>query len=174
MAWIMKNSATAPVARRAEPYLDEATKALLEADVIPRYPTRRASTLPVLHAVQDRHGWLPTQAIEEIADFLGLKASEVLDTASFYEMYWLQPKGKYLIMVCESISCELMGHEKLMEKLHHKLGVEVGETTKDGKFTLMHAECLGACDTAPCALINETLHEHLTPDNIDALLDKLP
>lgn len=173
MAWIVKNSATMQIERRPEPYLDEQLKAHLEQTVIPRFPTRRAATLPVLHAIQDKHNWLPYQAVEEAAAFLGLNPSEVLDTATFYEMFWLQPKGKYLIMACQSISCELMGHDKIMDMLHHKLGVEVGETTPDGRFTLMHAECLGSCGTAPCALINDKLHEDLTVENLDKILDAL-
>lgn len=173
MAWIMKNSAGAQVERRPEPYLDEALKVELESTVLPRYPTQRAAVLPVLHALQDKHHWLPLQAIEEAAAFLNLPASEVLDTASFYEMFHSRPRGKYLILICQSISCELRGHQALMEKVRAKLGVEVGQTTPDGRFTLMHVECLGSCGSAPCALINEVLHEDLTPENIDRILDAL-
>jgi NADH-quinone oxidoreductase subunit E len=174
MAWIMKNSAGMKVEHRAEPYLDDALKAQIEKDILPRYPTRRAATPPVLHAIHDKHNWIPYQAIEETAAFLGLQPSEVLDTASFYEMYWTQPKGKYLVMVCQSISCELRGHEALLEKLEKKLGIEVGQTTPDGRFTLMHGECLGSCGTAPCALVNDTLHEDLTAENFEKVLDGLP
>lgn len=174
MAWIVKNSAGMKVERRAEPYLDDAMKADAEANLLPRYPTRRAATLPMLHRVQDKVGWLPVQAMEEVATFLGLKASEVFDTASFYEMYFTQPKGKYLIWVCESISCELLGHEDLIHRVEEKLGIGVGQTTPDGKFTLMHAECLGACGGAPCALLGEDLHEYLTPDSIVKLIEALP
>jgi len=174
MAWITKNSATAVVERRAEPYMDEQMKADLEANLIPKYPTRRACTLPILHRLQDKIGWLPPQAMEEAAEFLGLQASEVGDTASFYEMFFLQPKGKYVVWVCESISCELMGHEHLLHKLEKKLGISVGETTPDGKITLMHAECLGACGGAPCALVDVKLHENLTPENIERIVEALP
>ena len=85
------------------------------------------------------------QAIEEIADFLELHASEVLDTASFYEEYWLKPKGKYQLNICRSVSCELLGFESLLEMVKKKLDIEEGETTEDGKFTLMPVECLGSC-----------------------------
>ncbi|MDP7348859.1 MAG: NAD(P)H-dependent oxidoreductase subunit E, partial [Phycisphaeraceae bacterium] len=149
MAWIMKNSAAMAIDRRDEPYLTDRMKAELEADVLPRYPTRQAATLPVLHAVQHEHNYLPYQAVEEAAAFLGVSASEMLDTATFYEEYWLTPKGKYLIMVCQSISCELMNHGQLLEMIQDKLGIGPGETTDDGKFTLMTAECLGSCGTAP-------------------------
>jgi NADH-quinone oxidoreductase subunit E len=159
--------------RRDEPYLTDRMKAELEADVLPRYPTRQAATLPVLHAVQHEHNYLPYQAVEEAAAFLGVSASEMLDTATFYEEYWLTPKGKYLIMVCQSISCELMNHGQLLEMIQDKLGIGPGETTDDGKFTLMTAECLGSCGTAPCALIDETLHENLTAENFDAQIGAL-
>jgi NADH-quinone oxidoreductase subunit E len=174
MAWIMKNSGGAVIERREGPYLDEAMKADLEARILPRYPTRRAAALPVLHALQDRYQWVPHQAIEEAAQFLGLQPAEVLDTASFYEMFWLRPKGKYLVMVCQSISCELCGHHGLLEALRAKLGIDPGQTTPDGKFTLADVECLGSCGTAPCALINETLYEDLTPQKLSGVLDKLP
>lgn len=171
MAWIVKNSAGTQIDRRDEPYLSNDFKADFEANIITRYPTRRAATLPLLHAIQDQNNWVPLQAIEEAADFLGLKAAEVLDTASFYEMYALQPKGKYLIKVCQSISCELLGHDKLIEALENKLGIHVGETTADGKFTLHDAECLGACGGAPCGMVNDRLLENLTIENLDRIID---
>ncbi len=174
MAWIMKNSAGMTVPRRTEPYLDDELKAKLEAEVMPRYPTRQAATLPVLHALQDKHGWLPFQAMEEASAFLGTKPSEVADTASFYEMFHLQPKGKYVIWVCQSISCELRGEHDIVKAIEKKLGVETGQTTPDGKFSLMHAECLGSCGSGPCALVNDKLFEDLTPANIQQALDSLP
>lgn len=173
MAWIVKNSGTMQIERRDQPYLDDDFKARLEAEILPRYPTRRAALLPVLHAVQHKHQWIPYQALEEAAVFLGLSASEVMDTASFYEDFWLRPKGKYLVMVCQSISCELMGQLGLLEKVKAKLGIDVGQTTDDGRFTLMTAECLGSCDTAPVALVNDKLHENLTAENFDRVLDSL-
>jgi len=173
MAWITKNSGTMQIDRRTEPYLTDEMKGDLEAKVLPRYPTRRASTLPCLHAVQERYNYIPHQAIEEIAAFLGLQASEVLDTCTFYEMFFTQPRGKYVVWVCESISCELMNHDALIHRLEEKLGIVPGETTSDGKITLMHAECLGACGGAPCALVGEKLHENLTVESLDRIIDSL-
>lgn len=173
MAWIVKNSATMQIDSRDEPYLDDTLKQELESQILTRYPTRRAATLPVLHAVQHRYNYIPHQALEEAADFLNISTAEMLDTASFYEDFWLKPKGKYLIMVCQSITCELLGHDRLLEKIRDKLGIEPGQTTDDGRFTLITAECLGSCDTAPCALINETRHEDLTCENLDQILDSL-
>jgi NADH-quinone oxidoreductase subunit E len=171
MAWIVKNSAGTQIERRDEPYLTQEIKEHFEANIVTRYPSRRAASIPLLHALQDKYNWLPPQALEEAAEFLGIQASELMDTASFYEMFWLKPKGKYLIMVCQSISCELLGHEKLIEALEKKLGITVGQTTPDGKFTLIHGECLGSCGTAPCALLNDRLHENLTVENLSAIID---
>ena len=173
MAWIAKNSATMQIDRRDEPYLTDQLKAKLDDQVLPRYPTRQAATLPVLHAMQQEHNWLPHQAIEEAADYLKLSAAQVLDTATFYEESWLEPTGKYLIMVCQSLTCELMGHDNILKKITDKLAIEPGQTTQDGKFTLMTTECLGSCGTAPCALLNETLHENLTAQNVENILDSL-
>ena len=173
MAWIVKNSATTQIDRRDAPYLDQDLKTHIETEVLPRYPTKRAALLPTLHAVQHKHNWIPFQALEEVATFLDIAPAEVADTATFYEDFWLQPKGKYLIMICQSISCELMNHVNLLERVKAKLGIGVGQTTDDDRFTLMTAECLGSCDTAPVALINENLHEKLTPENFEQILDSL-
>ncbi len=173
MAWIAKNSGTMQIERQDEPYLDEVMKAELEAEVIPRYPTRQAATLPVLHAVQNKHNWLPYQALEEVAEFLELTAAQVLDTASFYDQFYTQPKGRHLIMLCQSLTCEIVGQPALRDALCGKLGIEPGQTTDDGRFTLVNAECLGACDGGPCALVNEQLHEKLTLENFEAILDTL-
>lgn len=173
MPWITKNSGTMDVPRQDKPYLTEELKAKLEADVLPRYPTKQAATLPALHAVQHEVGWLPYQAIEEIAAFLELTPAEVLDTATFYEEFFLKPKGKHLIWVCQSLSCELLGNKELVSACRNKLGIEPGQTTDDGRFTLMDVECLGSCGTAPCALLNETLHEDLTVEGLEKAIDEL-
>ena len=174
MAWITENRRTTPVERRAEPYLTDAIKAELSERYFPRYPTKRAVLLPALHAVQHAYNWIPVQAMEEIADFLGLAPAEVMDTATFYEEYWLRPKGKYLLQVCRSLSCEICDSRKLTDHLADKLGVALGETTDDGRFTLVELECLGACGTAPVALVNDVLHENLTVESIDAIVNALP
>jgi NADH-quinone oxidoreductase E subunit len=174
MAWIVENRRTQVVEKRAEPYLTDDMKIDLATKYFPRYPTKRAVLLPALHAVQHKYGWIPTQALEEVGAFLELPPAEVLDTATFYEEYWLKPKGKYLIAVCRSLSCEICGSNDVTTQLKAKLGIELGETTEDGKFTLVEYECLGSCGTAPAALCNEVLHEDVTPESMDALLDRLP
>src|SRR5271156_5780439 len=121
MAWITENRRTATVERRPEPYLTDEFKRALEAKYFHRFPTKRAALLPVLHAVQHQYNWIPTQAMEEIANFLGLAPAEVMDTATFYEEYWLKPKGKYLLQVCRSLSCEICGSREITEDLQQEL-----------------------------------------------------
>ena len=171
MAWITKNSAATQIPRRAEPYLTEAMQRELRDTIIPRYETRLACTMPGLHLIQHAYGWIPAQAMEELATFLGITPAEVLDTASFYEEYWLKPKGKHLISVCRSIACEFCGQPRITDAIKAKLGIEVGETTDDGKFTLIELECLGACGGGPAILIDETLHENVKPDQVAGLID---
>jgi NADH-quinone oxidoreductase subunit E len=174
MAWIVENRRTAVVDKSKGPLLTEEMKAELSAKYFPRYPTKRAVLLPALHYVQHKFGWIPTQALEEVGEFLGLAPAEVLDTATFYEEYWLKPKGRYMIAVCRSLACELCGSLAVTAGLKKKLGIEVGETTADGKFTLVEYECLGSCGTAPAALVNEVLHENIAPADFEKLLNALP
>jgi len=173
MAWITKKSATTVVPRRDEPWLTDAMKKELTEVYLPRFPRKQAATIPALHLVQDAYRYVPYQACEEIAAFLELEPSQVFDTASFYDEFTVEQQGRYLIMLCQSISCELMGQPELQEKIAHKLGIEPFETTADGKFTLRPCECLGSCGSGPCALVNEELHEDITMENFERVLDSL-
>jgi NADH-quinone oxidoreductase subunit E len=173
MAWIAEDRRT-QVAEKGTPYLTDDMKIDIANKYFPRYPTKRACLLPTLHAIQHHYNWIPTQAMEEIAAFLEISPAEVMDTASFYEEYWLKPKGKYLIQVCRSLACEICASKQLTKQVQDKLKLEVGETTADGKFTLVELECLGSCGTAPVAMVNEVLHENLTPEKLDEVLNKLP
>ena len=174
MAWIVEDRRAATAEKAEGPYLTDEMKRHLEEEFFPRYPTKRAVLLPALHLVQHKHNWIPVGALEEVAAFLNLAPAEVLDTATFYEEYWLRPKGQYLIGVCRSLSCEICGHEQLTEHLKRTLNVELGETTADGRFTLIEMECLGSCGTAPAALVNEVLHEELTVEKLQRIIDALP
>ena len=171
MAWITKPSGTMTVEKRAEPYLSAKVRERITRDYLPRYETKKGALLPTLHLVQEEAGWLPHQALMEIAEFLGLQPSDVIDTASFYEEYWLKPKGEHVIAVCRSISCEVCDHKRVTDACKRKLGIEVGETTDDGKFTLIEIECLGSCGTAPVALVDHTLHENLTAEKVEKAID---
>jgi NADH-quinone oxidoreductase subunit E len=173
MSWIVEDRRR-KVEEAGGPYLTDALKHHLNETYIPRYPNKRAVLLPALHAVQHEYGWIPVQAMEEVAQFLGLAPAEVIDTASFYEEYWLRPKGKYLIQVCRSLTCELCDSKKLTAHCKQKLGIDVGDTTADGRFTLVELECLGACGTAPVTMVNEVLHEELTVEKLDRIIGELP
>ena len=172
MAWIAKQSGTMQIERRAEPYLTKKMQDTLRKEIIPRYETTLACTLPALHMIQHEYGWVPAQAMEEIADLLEITPAEVYDTASFYEEYALQPKGKHTIAVCRSIACEFCGHEKITQACKDKLGIDVGETTDDGEFTLIELECIGSCGTAPAVLLDEKLLEDVTPDGMRNAIDE--
>jgi len=166
MAWITKPSGTMRVERRDEAYLTEEMRRELLETIVPRYETSLAALLPALHMIQHAYGWIPHQAMMEIGEALELAPADVLDTASFYEEYWLKPRGRHLIGVCRSIACEFCGNRALTQAAIEHLGIDVGETTDDEQFTLVELECLGSCGTAPVALIDERLHENLTPERL--------
>lgn len=170
MAWLTKQSATMQIPRRSEPYLTDSMRAELRNTIMPRYQTTLACLLPALHMVQHAYGWVPPQAMEEIAAALNVQPADVLDTASFYEEYWLRPKGRHLVSVCRSIACEFCGQPALTDAIKAHLNIDVGETTDDGEWTLIELECLGACGGAPALLIDETLHENVKPGDVAKLL----
>ena len=171
MAWITKNSGTATIETRDEPYLTKDMASHLKKEILPRYETTMGALLPALHEIQHTYGWIPPQAMKEIAEFLDITPSDVIDTVTFYEEYWTHPKGEHVIAVCRSIACEFCGQGEVTQACKDKLGIDVGETTDDGKFTLIELECLGSCGTAPAALIDETLHETVKPEQIAGLID---
>ena len=140
----------------------------------PRYPDRRAVTLPALHVVNRKLRHVPLQAVEEIAQLLELPPSEVQDTLSFYG-YFKQdrPHGEVRAWVCRSISCSLRGGEQILDHICDRLGIQPGETTADGKLTVECAECLGACEHAPCMLAGDELHKNLDQRAADQFIDGL-
>ena len=171
MPWITKDSANTEIDRRNEPYLTDAMRAELRDTYVPRYENPKGALLPALHMIQHEYGWVPRQAMEEIADALGIPAADVVDTASFYEEYWLDPKGKHVVAVCRSIACEFCGQQEVTDAAREKLGIEVGQTTDDESFTLIELECLGSCGTAPVMLVDETLHEDVDPAKVAEIID---
>lgn len=144
------------------------------AAYFPRYPERRAVLLPALHLVQQHLGYIPQQAVVELAKFLDIHPAEVADVVSFYSFFRQdRPLGKYRLWVCRSISCAARGGETLLSYLSQKLGINPGETTADGLFTLEAAECLGVCDFAPAILVNDRLYGPMTIEGVDELLAEL-
>jgi NADH-quinone oxidoreductase E subunit len=139
-----------------------------------KYPDPKSVVMPALSFAQNEKGWLSQETLADVADFLDLPPAEVEGVASFYTMYRLKPMGKYLIQICTNISCSLLGGQGLTDHLETRLGVEEGETTRDGKFTWIQVQCLGSCGTAPVMQINDTYCENLTAEKIDKILKELP
>jgi NADH-quinone oxidoreductase subunit E len=169
MAWptIDRNQ---PVADAdAPPMLGDAVREKIRS-FFARYDTKRAALLPALHVVQDALGHVPWQAMKEIADLLEIHPSDVIDTISFYTHFWTEPKGRKVITVCRSLSCEVMGGVAVLEEIKKQLGVEEHHTTPDGRYSLTTEECIAGCDFAPCLLINEKLHKKVRPEAVAGLL----
>jgi NADH-quinone oxidoreductase subunit E len=137
-------------------------------------PGRRAMLLTALYIAQEQQGHLTREAIERVAARLGLPASEVYSMASFYTLYRTEPGGRYVLQVCEGLSCHLVGGaERLVDCLRKKLAIEVGQTTPDGLFTLETVQCLATCGTSPAMRVNDALYEDMTAEKIDELLESL-
>ncbi|OIQ79450.1 NADH-quinone oxidoreductase subunit 2 [mine drainage metagenome] len=141
-----------------------------------KYPeeNRQSAVMSALRIAQDELGWLSRDTIAFVADHLGIPAIAALEVATFYNMYELEPVGQYKITVCTNISCMLRDSDSIVEHLEQRLGVHLGETTPDGKFTLKEGECMGCCGGAPLFHINnKRMCEHLTPEKVDAILEDL-
>ena len=142
-------------------------------EVAARYPKREAALLPVLHLVQREVGFISTEEERFVAQALGLKPMKVREVVTFYTMFLRRPVGKYHLQVCSNLSCTLLGSGHLLDYLRQKLGIDVGETTADGRFTLSTVECLGACEQAPSMMVNFDYHGRLDRDKIDRILEGL-
>jgi NADH-quinone oxidoreductase subunit E len=157
------------------PVLSEELREQIRA-TFAKYPDKRAATLPALHIVHDAHRYVSSAAIEEIADLLELHPSEVADTMTFYNFFKDEKAhrlGKHRVWVCRSISCMLRGGEELLAGVSQRLGTKPGQTSADGRLTLEFAECLGACEGAPCMLVDDECHMNLTEESAAALIEKL-
>ncbi len=154
------------------PELRPQTRKMIE-EIIARYPHKEAAILPVLHLVQKEFGFISSESEKMVANILGIKAIRVREVITFYTMLNRQPVGKYHIQVCSNLSCSLLGAERLIDYLSEKLGVSPGETSFDKRFTLSLVECLGACEQAPCMMINFDYHGNLDKKKIDKILDSL-
>ena len=174
MAWLVEDRLKPYQAKRAEPCLTPEIKKLIAEKYFPRYPTKHAALLPLFHIVMHEYGYIAEQAIDEAAEFLEITRAQVQDAVTFYEEFRLAPSGKYVVNVCRSIACELCGHKDIVEKIRQVFGIDPGETTDDNQITLFEVECLGACEQAPCALVNEDLHGCLEPQAFARHLQQLP
>ena len=143
---------------------------------IAKYPAdrRESACMPALRILQEQNGgWLTTELMDAVAEYLDMPAIAVYEVATFYSMYEMKPVGRHKICVCTNISCLLCGSDDIVKHLNDKLGIKFGEITEDGKFSLKEVECLGACAGAPMMQIARKYHENLTPEKIDAILDSL-
>ena len=137
-------------------------------------PAKRSMLLTALYIAQEQYGYLTKDAIERVANRLRLPVADVYSMASFYSLYRTEPTGRYVLQVCEGLSCHLGGGaDRLVDYLQKKLGIEVGQTTRDDLFTLETVQCLASCGTSPAMRVNDALYENMTPERIDELLETL-
>jgi NADH-quinone oxidoreductase E subunit len=142
-------------------------------DLMRKYPRKRSALIPSLQLAQKEAGYLSSETITEVARLFELAPNEVNEVVSFYTMFYKKPLGKYVIQVCTNISCLLCNAEDILAHLTRRLGIRVGETSPDKKFTLLEVECLGSCGTSPVVQINEDYYEDLTTEKLDRILDSL-
>jgi NADH-quinone oxidoreductase E subunit len=142
-------------------------------EVMAHYPNKQAALLPILHIVQEEKGYIPEEMEPDIAEIVELPVVIIREVLSFYTLFNRQPVGKYHVQMCRTISCTLCGHRDMLKYMKEKLGVDIGETTPDGKYTLSVVECLAACETAPVMQVNEKYYGNLTPQRIDEILANL-
>lgn len=158
-----------------EPFaLTPERRARLE-DIASHYPPerRRSALIPALYLVQRQQGHITASAMRHVAEVIGCTPAEVEDVVSYYAMFFTQPVGKYVIQVCRTLSCALLGAERVTQAISGTLGIKASETDREGTFTLIEVECLGACDRGPVVMVNDAWHECQTPEGVTALLDGL-
>ncbi|MCA1961275.1 MAG: NADH-quinone oxidoreductase subunit NuoE [Desulfomonile sp.] len=151
------------------PLLTDAMKQELQAE-IDRSETRKAACIEAMQIVQRHLGWISDESLLEIADFLQMTPDELEGVATFYNHIYRKPVGKYVILICDSVCCWIMGYESLQEHIARTLGIRLGETTADGLFTLLPIQCLGACARAPAIMIRGELYTDLTPERFDEII----
>ena len=139
----------------------------------PHYETNQSALLPALHVAQEDQGWLSEETQREVAAILGITPQSVRQVVTFYTMFYQKPVGRHRIQVCRNLSCSLLGGHRLQARIEERLGIREGETTQDGRFTLLAVECLGSCGTAPVIMVNDRYYENLGPAEVDRLLEEL-
>jgi NADH-quinone oxidoreductase subunit E len=146
---------------------------VLAREIIARYPKKKSALIPLVHLSQEQNGYVTEDAMRHVAELVEVTPAEVYGTASFYEMFRFEPTGKYLINICGTMSCALLGAHELMHHAEQVLGVRAGSTTPDGLITLQHAECQAACTEAPTLQVNYRHHYRVTNESFDQLVDDL-
>ena len=143
----------------------------IEAEIA-HYPDKRAVCIDAMKVVQKHRGWVSDEALRDVAELLEMTVDELDSVATFYNLIFRKPVGRHVIMVCDSVSCWLMGYDRVREHLTSRLGIKLGETTPDGRFTLLPIVCLGTCDHAPAMMVDDDLHRDLDAEKIDSILEK--
>jgi NADH-quinone oxidoreductase subunit E len=151
--------------------LSEEEKKEMEVE-LQEYEQKNAACIEAMKIVQRHRGWLSDEAIRDISEFFGMTPDELDSVATFYSLIFRKPVGEHVILICDSISCWIMGYEKIIRHLKARLGIELGETTADGKFTLLPVACIGACDEAPALIIDGEVYGNLDESKIDDILFK--
>lgn len=136
-----------------------------------RYPNPQSALLPALHVAQNELGWVSREVMEEVADLIGITPDQVEQVASFYTMYYTEPVGTYVLEVCKTAPCSYLGADEIIDYIGRRLGIQAGQTTEDGMFTLFKVECLAACHRAPVMQVNHRYYQDLTPERVDALIE---
>jgi NADH-quinone oxidoreductase subunit E len=142
-------------------------------EIAERYPVRRSAIMPALHLAQERYGWLPPEALREVAEALELTPAYCQAVASFYDMYHLEPVGRHTIDVCTNVSCALLGAQQVVEAFEGELGISAGETSRDGAFTLRTVECYGGCGWGPVVAVDYRYREPVRPEGVRAIVREL-
>jgi NADH-quinone oxidoreductase subunit E len=159
-----------PEASAQSSLLTDQLKAEIRAEMT-RCGHAHAACLDALHIVSDHYGWVSDDLLGELADFLGMTPEELDSAATFYNHVYRRPVGRNVILVCDSVTCWIMGYEEILSRLTSRLGINIGETTKDGRFTILPIQCLGVCEQAPAIMVNHDLHTNLSPARVDAILE---
>lgn len=144
-------------------------RALIEG-YVDKYPAKRSALLPALHVAQNELGWVSRDAMEEVAGLLQMDVDQVEEVATFYTMFYTEPVGTYVLEVCKTAPCSFMGADEIIGYIGQVLGIEPGQTTPDGMFSLFQVECLAACHRAPIMQVNHRYYQDLTPEKVDALI----
>jgi len=135
-------------------------------------PVKKAAGIEALKIVQKHRRWVSDESLRDVAAYMEMSAEELDSVATFYNMIFRRPVGRHVILLCDSISCWVLGYEKIQAHLTNRLGIKLGETTKDGRYTLLPNVCLGTCDCAPALMIDNDLYRNLTTDQLDDILNK--
>ncbi len=151
--------------------LSKEEKELIEKEM-EKFPVKSAASIEALKIVQDKQKWVSDESLAEVAEILDMPATELENVASFYNLIFRKPVGRHVILLCDSISCWVMGNDDILAQLNKKLGISYGETTEDNRFTLLPIQCLGNCDHAPAMMVDNDLYSDLTAEKTDEILQK--